>query len=118
MITYQDEIMLEIGTYIHMNSYFSNNAVMCYPSGTILCKPTCVCLQRSYLGPIWAYPYGFAQKSPHSNFFVQFSLEKAVSSSTTHAIISSFLLQCFTSFVIDFKNKTNIKLNKKHIKNY
>ena len=41
MITYQDEIYkLEIGTYVHMNSYFSNNAVMCDPSGTILGKPT------------------------------------------------------------------------------
>ena len=48
-----------------MNSYFSNNAVMCDPSGTILGKLTRVCLHRSHLGPIWAYPYGFAQKSPY-----------------------------------------------------
>ena len=40
VITYQDEIKLEIDTYMNMNSYFSNNAVMCDPSGTILGKPT------------------------------------------------------------------------------
>ena len=40
VITYQDEIKLEIGTYIWIRIFFSNNAVMCDPSGTILGKPT------------------------------------------------------------------------------
>ena len=67
--------------------------------------------------PIWVCPEKPIQ-DPYSNFFVQFSLEKADSSSTTRVFILSFLLQCFTSFVIDFKNKNKlIKLNKKHIKN-
>ena len=39
MITYLDEINLEIDTYILIR-IFSNNAVMCDPSGTILGKPT------------------------------------------------------------------------------
>ena len=73
-----------------MNSYFSNNAAMCDPSGTILGKPEKLI------------------KDPYSNFFVQLSLEKAVSSSKTRVFISSFLLQCFTSFVIDVKNKSNL----------
>ena len=77
-----------------MNSYFSNNAVMCDPSGTILGKLTRIRLHRSHLGPIWAYPYGFAQKSPYRTHIAislfSFPLEKAVSSSKTHAFISSF----------------------------
>ena len=42
MITYQDEIKL------HMNSYFSNNAVMCDPSGTILGKSNRKAMNRNW----------------------------------------------------------------------
>ena len=57
--------------------------------------------------PIWVCPEK-PIKDPYSNYFVQFSLEKAVSGSKTRAFILSLLLQCFTCFVIDFKNKTNL----------
>ena len=63
---------------------------------------------RADLGiPIWVCPEK-PIKDPYSNFFVQFFLEKVFSGSTTRAFILSFLLQCFISFVIDFKNKTNL----------
>ena len=57
--------------------------------------------------PIWVCPEKPIY-DPYSNFFIQFSLEKAVSGSTTRVFILSFLLQCFTNSVIDFKNETNL----------
>ena len=74
---------------MHRIRIFSNSAVMCDPSGTILGKPTSGLFRADIGIPIWVCPEKPIQ-DPYSNFFVQFSLEKAISGSTTRAFILSF----------------------------